>query len=83
MKERDAVAFTPQVAVLSDPAAVTELKTDAYALTERQRRRFPNPSSRVLFRIILDSGIRDRLDSSGLFRIRLEPDIPAFFLLNP
>jgi len=30
-----APAYAPQVAVLADPAAVTHLKTDAYALTER------------------------------------------------
>ncbi len=35
MKERRAPVFAPQVAVLADPAAVTQLKTDAYALTER------------------------------------------------
>jgi hypothetical protein len=35
MKSRPAVTFAPQVAVLADPAAVTQLKTDAYALTER------------------------------------------------
>ncbi|QHI69135.1 hypothetical protein [Tichowtungia aerotolerans] len=35
MKQRQAPAFTPQVAVLADPDAVTMLKTDAYGLTER------------------------------------------------
>ena len=35
MKQREATPFTPQVAVLADPLAVTQLKTDAYALTER------------------------------------------------
>jgi hypothetical protein len=37
MKQRaeTAPAYAPQVAVLADPAAVTHLKTDAYALTER------------------------------------------------
>jgi hypothetical protein len=36
MKQRtDAPAFAPQVAVLGDPAAVAQLKSDAYAMTER------------------------------------------------
>jgi hypothetical protein len=37
MKEREQTApvFSPQVAVLADPMAVTLLKTDAYGLTER------------------------------------------------
>lgn len=35
MKNRQTAVYTPQVAVLADPAAVTFLKNDAYALTER------------------------------------------------
>ena len=35
MKQRQAPAFTPEIAVLADPAAITQLKTDAYGITER------------------------------------------------